>query len=225
MLIGFGSAVFTLVALCIITFIAACGVGGWEGIVYTNGVDGAASDSPLPMALRQVVGNSNVMYHMLVAIGLFGLIASFHGLVLAAGRTTFEFGRTGYAPRILGKVNSKTHTPAMALLFNMVIGIGAVLTGQTGKIITIACFGALTLYIVSMLAILKLRKTEPDLERPFRVPFYPWFPIIALVIATVSIIAMTIYNLPLAGIFMGLLAVSYLYFHFFVEKESKTQEK
>ena len=178
-LIGFGSAILTLVILCILTFVSAVGVGGWEAIVYPAGST-ATSDSPLPLALVQIVGGSHLLYHLLISIGLLGLIASFHGIILAAGRTTFEFGRVGYIPRAFGKVHPKTKTPANALLVNMVIGIIAILTGKTGEIITIACFGALSLYVISMIAFFALRKKEPELERPFKVPMYPLFPAVAL---------------------------------------------
>jgi ethanolamine permease len=82
-------------------------------------------------------------------------------------------------------------------------------------------FGALTLYIVSMIALLRLRKKEPELERPFKVPLYPLFPIIALVIAIVSIFAMTIYNARLALISLVLMALSYGAFKLFAVKEAK----
>ncbi len=118
---GFGSALVTLVILCVLVFIAAIGVGGWEKIVYN--ADGAISDSPLPLAMGMVVGESNWLYHLLISIGLFGLVASFHGLILASGRATMEFGKMGYAPRILGNVSSKFQTPAVALIANMLIGI------------------------------------------------------------------------------------------------------
>jgi ethanolamine permease len=55
-----------------------------------------------------------------------------------------------------------------------------------------------------------LRKNEPGLERPFHVPLYPLTPLIALVIAVVSIVAMTYYNLLLAGIYFGILALSFV---------------
>lgn len=216
-LIGFGSAILTLVVLCLLTFSSAVGVAGWEAIVYPE-PGSAASDSPLPLALGKVVGEGHFLYHLLVTVGLFGLVASFHGIILAAGRTTFEFGRVGYTPKVLGKVHSKFRTPANALIVNMLIGIVALVTGKTGEIITIACFGALTLYVISMIALFKLRKSEPNLERPFKVPFYPVFPAVALIIASVALVAMTIYNLPLAFIYFGLLLLSYLGFHFFVKK-------
>ena len=94
----------------------------------------------------------------------------------------------------------------------MFIGIIALFTGQTGEIITIACFGALSLYIISMISMLALRKKEPDLERPFKVPLYPFAPIIALIIASIAFIAMTIYNQKLALIYFGILALSFLWF-------------
>src|SRR5690606_28715680 len=151
-------------------------------------------------------GENNVFYHLLITVGLFGLIASFHGIILVAGRSTFEFGRMRFAPAFLGKVNPTFRTPANALLINMGIGILALFTGKTGEIITMSVFGALTLYIISMIAFLRLRKKEPDLPRPFRVPLYPVAPWTALVIASASFVAMTFYNLKVAGIYCLLVA-------------------
>ena len=216
-LLGFGSALATLIVLCILTFLTAVGVGGWEKIVYPSpGAD--PSDSPLPLALAQITGSSNWLYHLLITIGLMGLVASFHGIILAAGRATFEFGRVKYIPSLFGKVNARFKTPANALLINMVIGIFALLTGKTGDIITIAVFGALTLYVISMISVIALRKKEPHMARPFKVPFYPYFPIIALIIAFVSLIAMTTLNVRLALIYFGILALSYIWFSLTVNK-------
>ncbi len=221
-LIGFGSAILTLVVLCLLTFITSVGVGGWEAIVFPE--PGAeASDSPLPLAMAQTVGVNHILYKIVAFIGLFGLVASFHGIILAAGRATFEFGRVGYAPAMLGRVHLRFKTPANALLINMGVGIIALLTGKTKDIITIACFGALSLYIVSMVALFKLRKKEPGLERPFKAPFYPWFPLIALVIACIAFLAITIYNLTLAFVYFSLLLVAYVWFRLFYGEKHATE--
>lgn len=212
-LLGFGSAILTLVILCVLTFASSVGVAGWEAIVYRQ--DGSSSDSPLPLALSYVVGSSNVLYHLLITIGLFGLIASFHGIILAAGRSVFEFGRVKFAPAFIGKIHRKFKTPANALLVNMGIGIFALFTGKTSEIITISVFGALTLYIISMIALLQLRKNEKDMVRPFKVPFYPFFPLAALIIAIISIIAMTIFNVELAAIYFLIMGISYVAFKIF----------
>lgn len=208
---GFGSALITLVVLFMLTFISSIGVAGWEAIVYPS--PGAEpSDSPLPLALSHITGSEGWMYHLLVTVGLMGLVASFHGIILAAGRATFEFGRIGFIPKIFGRVHRSFQTPANALLINMVVGIIALLTGKTGDIIIMACFGALSLYIFSMITVLVLRKKEPGLERPFKTPFYPYTPVIALVVAAIALIAMITLYLTLALIYFGIIGVTFLSF-------------
>lgn len=211
---GFGSALITLIVLCVLTFVSSVGVAGWEAIVYPSpGAD--PSDSPLPLALSKITGSGGWMYHLLVTIGLMGLVASFHGIILAAGRATFEFGRIRFIPAVFGRVNPKFKTPANALIVNMILGIIALLTGKTGEIIIMACFGALSLYIVSMISVVVLRKKEPQLERPFKVPFYPYFPIIALVVAVTAMVAMITLYLTLAIIYFAIIALTYAGFQVF----------
>ncbi len=210
---GFMYSMITLGILAAMTFCAAVGVGGWEKVVYDSA--GNVSDSPLPMALGQITGNSGFMYHMLVSVGLFGFVASFNGLLLAAGRCTYEFGKVGQFPRVLGKIHAGFHTPHYALVFNMLIGIVALFTGRTGDIITVSVLGALCLYIFSCLSILKLRKTEPDMPRPFHVPFFPVLPLIALTIASVALVAMIYYNYQLAIIYFAVITVAFVLYRLF----------
>lgn len=212
---GFGWAIFTLAILCILIFISATGIAGWEAIVYKNGLNGETSDSPLPLALAKITGNNHLMYHLLITVGLFGLVASFHGLILAAGRSTYEMGRVHNIPSFLGKISPGFHTPANALIGNMVIGILALLSGKTSEIIIVSVFGALTLYIISMISIVILRKREPELHRPFRIRFYPLFPVVALIIASVSIVAMFIFNPKLGLIYFSILLVTFLLYRTF----------
>lgn len=213
---GFGWALVTLVVLCILTFVAAVGVAGWESVVYPDLANThVTSDSPLPLAMGRVISHDNILYTTLIRIGLCGLIASFHGLILASGRATFEFGRVGFAPRFLGRVSSRFQTPAVALIFNSCIGIAALLTGKTGEIITFSVLGALILYSVSMISVIRLRRSQPELERPFAVPFFPATPAIALVIAAVSFVAVVWYNLLLSVIFLAIILVAYFIFRLF----------
>jgi len=214
-LLGFGSALVTLVVLCVLVFVSSIGVAGWEAIVYPS-AGAAASDSPLPLALSKITGGTTWLYRSLVTIGLMGLVASFHGIILAGGRATFEFGRVRNLPAALGRIHPRFKTPANALLINMGAGILALLTGSTAQIITISVLGALTLYILSMISVLALRTKEPTLPRPFRVPGYPYFPIIALVIAVVSLLAMVTLNIILSVIYFLILGLAYIWFHFFV---------
>ncbi len=217
---GFSSAMITLAVLASLVLVSAVGVAGWKPIVFVNGVDGTMSDSPLPMALSFITGPNDIFYHLLVGIGIFGFIASFNGLLLAAGRATYEFGKASYLPTVLGKINPKFKTPHWALIANMVVGIAVIVAGvKADQIITIATFGALTLYIISSFSLFALRKKEPTLERPFRVPLFPVFPTIAASIAGVALVAMAVYNTTLFIYFVAIMLAGYVYFRLVVKKD------
>jgi ethanolamine permease len=208
---GFGWAIVTLVVLALGVFFTSVGVAGWPAVVYPT--PGAPpSDSPLPLALSRVVGGgTGAMYHLLVTIGLFGLVASFHGIVLAAGRAALELGRTGYAPAFVGRIQPRRGTPAAALLVNAAIGILAILSSKTAELIVLSGMGALTLYALSMAALFALRRREPDLARPFRALAYPWFPATALVLALVALAAMVWTNRGVALVYAAILAGAGVY--------------
>ncbi|EDM74705.1 probable ethanolamin permease [Plesiocystis pacifica SIR-1] len=214
---AFVAAMLTLLALALLTFFAAIGVAGWEAIVIDPST-GEASDSPLPLALSHVVGADHGLFHLLVTVGLLGLIASFHGILLVAGRAVFEFGRVGYLPAVLGRTWERYQTPAPGLIAAMLVGFVALATGKTGEIITLAVFGALSLYILSMASLFVLRRKEPELERPYRAPGYPVVPAVALVLAVGCFAALVYYNLALFGVFAAVVGVSYGLFKVFGPK-------
>jgi ethanolamine permease len=97
----------------------------------------------------------------------------------------------------------------------MVVGMLALISGKTSEIITISVFGALTLYIIAMASVLRLRQTQPLLPRPFLTPGYPYLPWMALVIAIISFFAMCVYNFKLSVIYCSILLVSYFLFKLF----------
>jgi ethanolamine permease len=218
---GFGAAILTLLVLAVGVFFCAVGVDGWRSIVYAPGST-VPSDAPLPLALAKVVSRESFLYTLLLGVGLLGLVASFHGIILAAGRATMEFGRSHYAPAVLGRIHPRTQTPIVALLVNMLLGIAAILSGRTAEIITLACFGAVSLYILAMSALFVLRRKEPDLPRPFRAIGYPVVPAVALGLSVVSLAALAIYNVSVAFVFLALTAVGVLYYLLFVRNKLAT---
>jgi ethanolamine permease len=129
-----------------------------------------------------------------------------------------ELGRARLLPPILGRVHATTRTPIVALIANLVFGIAAILAGTTDAIITLSCFGALALYVISMIALFVLRKKEPDLPRPFRAIAYPVFPLVALVIAAISLIALIVLNPWIAAIFFAMLLAGSIYYFAFARR-------
>jgi ethanolamine permease len=187
------SGILTLVVLALGVMILSGGVGDWR--LLSN------VDYPLPEAMAMVVGRDSGWTHMLVSIGLFGLVASFHGIIIGYSRQMFALARAGYLPSFLAAIHPRFRTPHWALVAGGVIGIAAILSGRTAELITMSAFGALVLYIFSMAALFKLRAIEPGLARPYRAPFYPLFPAIALFLSLGSFLVMFWFNPRLSGSF------------------------
>jgi ethanolamine permease len=172
--------------------------------------------------MKLVVGANSGWLHMLVWIGLFGLVASFHGIILGYSRQIFALSRAGYMPQYFAAVHPKFKTPHRAIIAGGIVGVAAIFSddlisfgGQTltANLITMAVFGAIVMYIISMLSLFALRKNEPEMSRPFPAMVYPLFPAIALVLAVISLVTMIYYNQLLAELFVALMAIAYGYFY------------
>ncbi len=208
------AGILTLVTLAIGVMVFAGGAGDWKALSNIN--------DPLPQAMKMIVGENSGWLHMLVWIGLFGLIASFHGIILGYSRQIFALSRAGFMPSYFGVINTRFKTPHRALIAGAVVGVAAILSDDmqfngmtlTANLITMSVFGAIVMYIVSMLSLFALRKNEPNLDRPFKAVAYPLFPMIALVLASISLITMIYYNQTLTLMFFGLMALAYVYFSF-----------
>ena len=70
-------------------------------------------------------------------------------------------------------------------------------------------------------SLFKLRRLEPHADRPFVAPFYPYFPIVALVLSLVSMVAIVYYNPGLSALFFVPLGVSLLIFQLWGRKHVK----
>ena len=112
------SGILTLVVLAMGVMIFAGGAGDWKALSNIN--------DPLPQAMKMIVGANSGWLHMLVWIGLFGLIASFHGIILGYSRQIFALSRAGYMPKYFGAVNEKFKTPHRAIIAGAVVGVLAI---------------------------------------------------------------------------------------------------
>ncbi|MCF0057967.1 ethanolamine permease [Dyadobacter sp. CY356] len=196
---GYIYGILTLVILALAVMIFTGGVANWKLL--------STIDYPLPAALGIVLGRDSSWTQLFASLGLFGLIASFHGTIIGYSRQIFALARSGYLPSFLGQVNSRFQTPHWALLVGGIIGCVALSLGTTDQVIIIAALGAVVMYIISMAALFALRKKEPNLERPFLVPAYPYFPAVALILSTVCLVAIVYYNIVLSLWFFGGLVV------------------
>lgn len=211
--IAYVAGILTLLVLAIGVMLFAGGAGDWTKLANIN--------DPLPQAMKYIVGDSSGWLHMLVWLGLFGLVASFHGIILGYSRQIFALGRARYLPQYFAKVHPRFKTPHRAIIAGGVIGIAAIYSDNvislggltlTASIITMSVFGAIVMYIMSMAALFKLRTAQPGMERPFKALGYPYAPAFALIAAVICLGTMIYYNPLIAAIFAAFLLVGYGYF-------------
>ena len=104
-------------------------------------------------------------------------------LVVLYGQTRilFAMSRDGMAPKIFQKVNPRTMTPvANTVIVSVIV---AILAGvlPINFLAEMTSIGTLAAFTVVSVAVMVLRKREPDLERKFRVPLYPVIPILSII--------------------------------------------
>lgn len=201
---GYISALATLVFLALGVMILTGGITDWRKL--------SNLDYPLPEAIGIVLGKTNGLTKIFASIGLFGLIASLHGTILASSRQVFAMARSGYLPRGLANINHRFKTPHWALVAGGVVSFAAIYSGTTAQIIVLSVLGAIVMYMMSMMSLFILRKKEPRLERPFAAPFYPVFPATALIISVVCLFAIIYFNVLVSLIFFAGLVVVILTF-------------
>lgn len=210
---GFILAILTLVILALATFLCTAGVLDVKTLGTTN--------SPIPDTLKVIFGNNSVLPKIISFIGLFGLIASLHGIIIGYSRQVFAMARSGYLPKRLSKLNSKG-APVPAVIIPSLIGMLFVLTNNTAVIIVISAFGAIALQIISMVSFFILRRKEPNMQRPYKVPYF--LAIIASVIDVVFLITVTYANKATIGWVIGAFVLAGIYY-FVYSKVTRGQTK
>jgi ethanolamine permease len=191
---GYGYGLATLVLLALGVMVLTGGATDWRRLSHL--------DYPLPEALALVLGRASQWTKFFASIGLFGLVASFHGTIIGYSRQVFALARGGLLPAFLARLNGRG-APHWALVAGGLVGTVALLTGSTDQVIILSVLGALVMYAASLLSLLALRRREPALPRPFVVPGYPAVPLLALALTLVSLGALVYNNLRLSGVFVA----------------------
>ena len=160
------------------------------------------SGEPILDGFRAIFPNSNIAALLSLA-ALTGLIASFQGIMFAAGRNVYSLSRAGYYPKFLS-LTGERKTPWVALVASAIVGIVLIFglgnvayadaddpsVSAANALLLIAVFGAVIAYVMQMAAFLRLRQKFSAVDRPYRSPVGLWGAFIAGLIAFVTLILM-----------------------------------
>ncbi len=139
----------------------------------------AKSDAPLATALREGAGlgwaASILSFGALVAITSVVLV-----IMYGQTRIFFAMCRDGLLPRRLAHVHPRYGTPArLTLGMGILISILAALV-PLDEIVKLVNIGTLFAFVLVNIGVIVLRRTRPEMPRPYKVPFSPVFPLIGI---------------------------------------------
>jgi basic amino acid/polyamine antiporter, APA family len=170
-------AIITSLAVCTVLYIlvSTAAVGA---LPYTK-LDG--QEAPLAYVLDTLGfswGATLISFGALVAITSVVLT-----ILYGQTRIMFAMCRDGLLPRSFAKISEKRRTPVrITATFGLLIAVLAAFVPleEIAKLVNI---GTLFAFVITNIGVIVLRRTRPDLERGFRVPFVPLFPLIGAVLA------------------------------------------
>lgn len=113
---------------------------------------------------------------------VFSTISALNAVVIGSSRIAFAMGREGQLPGRLGNIHYKYGTPYTALLASGAVMLIATVVAPISLVGNLASLFSLLGFIVVNLAVIKLRRTQPNLSRPFEVPYYPIPPVLGIVL-------------------------------------------
>ncbi len=153
------------------------------------------------------------------------ILAGFSSVILVMlmgqSRVFYSMSNDGLIPKAFADLHPKYRTPYKSnwILFLFVGAFAAFVPGSVAGDLT--SFGTLFAFVLVCLAVLLLRKSNPDLERPFRTPLVPIVPILGILVCGLMIVSLDINTLQVAGFWM--IAGIIIYFAYGL-KNSKLQK-
>jgi APA family basic amino acid/polyamine antiporter len=173
------------------------------GVVNYKDLNVAA---PLAVAVDRMKDLPWIGFLMKLA-SLAGLTSVMLVMLLGQSRVFYSMSRDGLLPKIFSEIHPKYRTPWKSNLLLMVfVALAAAFTpiGNLGQLTSI---GTLAAFVIVCIAVIIMRKTNPDLPRPFRTPWVPAVPIIGVLVNFALMLGLsgTTWVAFLIWMFLGLL--------------------
>jgi len=103
-------------------------------------------------------------------------LGSMNSSVLSGARVPYAMARDGIFFKIAGGIHPKYRTPARALIFECVLASVMALSGTFEELTNLFIFAGWIFYGLAVVSLFRMRRTEPNLPRPYRCWGYPWVP-------------------------------------------------
>lgn len=164
---------------------------GYLAALGTTGV--ATSDRVAAEAVGAIVGSAAAK--LIAAVILVSIFSATNGLTISAPRVYYAMAQDGLFFRKLAEVHPRFGTPAVSIIAGTVWAMVLAASGTFEQLLTYVVFVGWIFYALGAACVFVLRRTRPDADRPFRVPGYPFTPLL-FIVAAVALVGNTIATQP-----------------------------
>jgi amino acid transporter len=171
------SVVVTVIVYLLVVFVAI-GVEGAAGLAAAGETAIARAAEGFMPALP-VLGTGAA----LIAFGaVFSTVSALNAVVIGSSRVAFAMGRERQLPGSLGRLHHRFGTPFVAILASAAVMLVAVVVVPIRIVGNLASLFSLLGFVIVNLSVIRLRRQQPDLRRPFEIPYYPLPPVLGIVL-------------------------------------------
>jgi APA family basic amino acid/polyamine antiporter len=147
--------------------------------------------------------------HLMTLILTLLLVSTVSAMVLAGPRVLERFGED--LPALMPmSVRNRRGAPTRAVLLQQGLALVMIFTGSFDDVLSFAGFTLTLFAVLTVGGVLRLRRCEPQLHRPFRVPWYPWPPLLFILMSSASLIMLTLERPWPVVVAVGLLLVGWV---------------
>lgn len=171
--------------ICAVLYVAVTAV--LTGIVHYSELD---VEAPIALAIDRVGAGLAWLSPFIKLGAIAGLSSVILVMMLGQSRIYYSISRDGLLPKFFSRINSKKGIPQNATIFACVVT--SVFAGlfPLHVLSELVSIGTLVAFTVVCISVLILRKTQPDLKRPFKTPWVPFVPLLGAGICILQMVSL-----------------------------------
>lgn len=150
-------------------------------------------------------GKAAKIFSLLISLGMSAALSAF---ILTGPRIVYAMAGDGLFPSWAGKLHAVSQVPVIAILVQGIIALIFLWSGTFDQVLNFAGYGLAVIGIFTVAPILWLRR-RADYHASFRIPFYPWTPLLFLAVSIASLIAGFMDDPKLSALSLGCILLGF----------------